>query len=390
MRLFHADLYGTRAAKYATLAEQNINDVPWTEIIPNAPSYLFVPQNQDVRAEYELGWSVKDIFPVNSVGIVTGQDKKTIAFTEGEAEQLAAALNINKDAVKPILYRPFDTRFIVYDKSVVTRQRYAVMHNFLSENIALITSRMTKGEEFNHMQITRQIAEVICMSPLTSNNGFVFPLYIHPTASEAAIGIETHPNLAPAFVQALQERTQTQATPEQIFCYVYAILHSPTYRTRYSEFLKRDFPRIPLPHDYDHFRKGEAVGKVLIGTHLLERPNAIHPPIGFPQTGTNTVGKLPAARRYQPGSPDTQTNNSHDQTGRIHLNDTQYWTNIHADVWQFRVGGYQPAAKWLDDRAGRTLSDDDLTHYRKLLIALNQTLLMLPAADEVFARCLGE
>jgi predicted helicase len=203
-------------------------------------------------------------------------------------------------------------------------------------------------------------------------NSFQFPLYIYPTPEEQQFGIEKHANFAPAFVKALTERIGHAGTPEDTFHYLYAVLHSPTYRERYNEFLKRDFPRIPLPPDADTFALGAEVGKKLVAAHLLEGSALLSHAPGFPHGGSNVVDKMKPEKRYR--------------GGKIHLNASQYFDNVAADVWNFRVGGYQPAAKWLDDRAGRTLSDADLTHYRKLLAAQRATLALLPDADAVFAR----
>jgi len=376
VRLFHADLYGTRQEKYDTLAQQKLADVAWTEVMPTAPSYLFVPQNQDVREEYEAGWSVKDIFLVNSIGIATGQDKKTVAFTENEAEQLAAVLDIKIQAVAPVLYRPFDNRYLVYDGKVVTRTRTEVMRHMLAgKNIGLgITRSVEAGTHYEHVFVSNTLIDLHTVS--MKEVSYFLPLYIYPTASEAAMGIEKHANLAPAFTQALAERIGHAATPEETFHYIYALLHSPTYRTRYSEFLKRDFPRLPLPPTARAFHDAAAVGEALVGAHLLQLPAVLSHAPSFPHTGTNGVDKRRADKRYK--------------DGKIFLNDTQTFEPVAPDVWEYRIGGYQPAAKWLDDRAGRTLTDADITHYRRLLAAQKMTLALHLAADAAFAPCLEE
>ena len=283
---------------------------------PQAPFYLFSPQNLDLNAEYQVGWKVTDIFPVNSVGIVTGQDKKTIAQTKSKAIELANVAGLDAEMVKPILYRPFDSQYIVYDSKVVTRNRHAVMRNLVSGgNMALITSRMTKGETFKHAQVTTTISEVICMSPKTSNNGFVFPLYAYPAQKKRGLFDANEgeawplsekgrrPNLNPQFVNELAAKVgltfmpegtgDLTATfgPEDIFAYAYAVLHNPTYRDRYSEFLKMDFPRLPLTSDVARFKALVGYGAELVKLHLMTHPALVTIITTYPIQGDNIVAK---------------------------------------------------------------------------------------------------
>jgi predicted helicase len=214
------------------------------------------------------------------------------------------------------------------------------------------------------------------------DGSYVFPLWLYPDENSLEAGEERRPNLNPAFVRELTERVGEMPTPEAIFHYAYAVFHAPTYRERYAPFLKIDFPRLPLPADADTFHELAALGAKLVALHLLEAPELQPTGIAFPVSGDHLVEKRNAAKRYLPPTPDGQP-------GRICLNATEYFDNVPPEAWEFRVGGYQPAYKWLDDRAGRHLTEEDIAHYRKMLAAMRETVALLPAVDAAFRRMLG-
>jgi predicted helicase len=236
-------------------------------------------------------------------------------------------------------------------------------HFFGRENIGLVTSRLTKGEDFAHAQLTRHITEVICMSPKTSNNGFVFPLWLYPSGqSEDLLSVaspDRSANLAPEFVAALSKAVGHTVTPEDTLAWIYAVLYAPSYRSRYADFLKRDFPRIPLPPSRNLFEQLVAAGRELIALHTMGKtlPRITR----FDVAGSNEVVKV----RWAPGS---------DGKGRVYINDAQYFDAVPQGVWDTHIGGYRVAEKWLKDRKGRQLSYDDLTHYQSVIAALARTL----------------
>jgi len=426
-QVFHADLYGTRESKYAGLAENDVSNTYWQTLKPQAPHYLFVPQDITLLPEYEQGWKITDIMPLNSTGIVTARDHFVIDFdatnlesrmneftnlsiddgeirqkyfggkgsskyvsgdTRGwklsEARRKLSSENW-KACLGKVLYRPFDKRSIVFTPLMIDWPRPEVMSQMLTgNNLSLVTSRMTKGETFQHVQVTRDIVEVICMSPKTSNNGFVFPLYRYSTAKTdlfdgSAAGCR-RPNLAPEFIADFSARLQLDFVPdgcgdlrktfgpEDIFHYAYAVFHSPTYRSRYAEFLKIDFPRLPLTRDVMLFCSLCALGKELVELHLMERLPKLE--TRYPAAGDNTVE---AVRYSEPanGVP-----------GRVWINPAQYFDNVPPEVWGYHIGGYQVCQKWLKDRKGRQLSYDDLTHYRGVVAVLGRTIVLQSAIDE--------
>ena len=407
-RVFHADLYGTRELKYATLDAESIENTTWTELAPNSPSYYFVPEDGALREEYGRGWKITEAMPVNSVGIATARDALTIQFSRDNAwrvvkdfaslgeEEARQKYDLGRDArdwkvafaqkdlnesgparkqLVEIYYRPFDVRYTYYtgkSRGFQCMPRAAVMDHLVGhDNIGLITSRLTKGEEFAHAQLTKYIAEVICMSPKTSNNGFVFPLWLYPRESTDLLDTaprEKTPNLAPAFVAALTQAVGRAPTPEDTLAYIYAILYAPSYRARYADFLKRDFPRVPLTTNRELFDALVETGRELIALHTMQ--TTLPRITGFPVAGSNEVVKV----GWSPGSAD--------DAGRVHLNAEQYFDGVPQAVWAMHIGGYRVAEKWLKDRKGRHLSYDDLTHYQAVIAVLARTLDLQTRIDD--------
>ena len=260
------------------------------------------------------------------------------------------------------------------------------------ENLALITSRLTKGETFKHAQVTRNIVEVICMSPKTSNNGFVFPLYLYPDTnkrdlfSQAKEQKKRQPNINPRLLAALSntykvgqtflsdhdqslfEQDKQECLSHQIFYYIYAVLYSNTYRTKYAEFLKIDFPRIPFTKDYELFGKMAEYGEKLVDLHLLKSAELDPPVAKFQGEGEERIEKL----RYE------------EEAKRVYVNQSRYFEGVSKDVWQYQIGGYQVCSKWLKDRKGRRLSLEDIKHYCRIVTSLEKTIEVQKAIDGVY------
>ena len=395
----HAHLFGLRKNKYQWLLENDIATTDWDSLEPKSPHYLLIPQNTDLLKEYETGWKITEIMAVNTVGVVTGQDEKTIAYTKETAEQLAKSLGIPKDKIRSILYRPFDERFIVYDSKVVTRPRNEVMRHMFNNNLGFIFQRREEIELPNtHLLVTKYITEHVSLSIKTTN---VFsPLYLYPDPKKPLgeksiwpLGTDgRQPNLDKKFVEEFSKRLvmefvpegkfyhrDTESTekkkygPEDVFNYIYAVFHSPEYRKRYAEFLRIDFPRVPMISNKELFARLCGLGGELVQLHLLEdcaltrvsAPQMLE--IKFPNKGENRVEK---------GFPKYSE-------GRVYINKDQYFEGVPKEVWEFFIGGYQVCDKWLKDRRGRTLSHDDLTHYQKVVIALSETIRIMSEIDKV-------
>ena len=259
-------------------------------------------------------------------------------------------------------------------------------HMLTATNLALITTRQTKESWDAHA--SRQTIDHKSVAAYDTNS--LFPLYRYPEKEKTDL-FDTdeptdapggrRPNLAPEFVAELERRLKMSFIPdgtgdlartfgpEDVFAYMYAVFHSPTYRSRYSEFLKIDFPRLPLTSDPALFRLLCAHGARLVRLHLMEEraPDLV----AFPVGGANTVE---AVRYTAPGEGGASE-------GRIYVNREQYFANVPPEVWNFHVGGYQVANKWLKDRKGRMLSYDDLAHYAQTLAALAATIRLMSEID---------
>ena len=424
-KVHYADMWGIRDTKYQALFETEINTAEWLELAPTSPFYFFVPREEELRPEYEKGWKITEVFPINSTGIVTARDSIVIDFnsqelikritefanpsltdddlrhkyfgnkTEGqyhpgdtrgwklpEARKTLQSEKTLSACIKPWLYRPFDIRQIYYTGYMVDWPRPEVMRHMLAgENLALLWTRpMSPSYEFSILT-TRLLVDQCVVGNKSAGAGISYagPLYLYPTKGEMQFEKVHHPNLNPEFVKAFSEKLDLKFVedgkgdlketfgPEDIFAYAYAIFHSPTYRTRYAEFLKIDFPRLPLTSNKELFKALAAEGAELVSLHLIESALLDNLITKYPVAGTNTVEKV------------SYDNNNQ----RVYINKTQYFEGVPPEVWNFHIGGYQVCEKWLKDRKGRTLTYDELTHYQKVVVALKETIKLMAEIDEL-------
>lgn len=347
--------------------------------------HLFTPQDETLLEEYITGWKVTDVMPENSMGITTGDDNRFVKFSKDEFEEK------DLDLVQKFSYRIFDERFLYYKPEILARPQIDVMQKNLNgkKNLALCVLHRPRNEFAGNFFVTDKITDKCVISSL--ENAQVLPLYLYPTeytplfADDKTGGKE--PNLAKKFVGELFSKLKTSfkpemikyllpknkpylssgkslsMSPEDIFYYVYAIFHSPTYRARYAEFLKIDFPRLPLTSNYRLFHSLARLGDLLVDLHLLEKD--IESEVIFPEKGSNEVEFVKYA-----------------EDEKVWINKTQYFANVPETAWNFHIGGYQVLHKWLKDRKGRTLSFDDKEHYMKVVSALLQTIELMQKIDE--------
>jgi predicted helicase len=302
--VYHADLWGGRKEKYHALLHAEHTTLEWKALKPTTPFYLFIPQNEELREEYERGWKVTEIFPVNSVGIATARDNLTIHLSEQElwqtvrdfattpVEDARRKYNLGQDVrdwkvalaqkdlqdsgltqrrIVPIVYRPFDTRYTYYtgnSRGFHCMPRGEVMrHMMAGENIGLSTSR---GKEISggweHVFCSQHIIQLHTVS--TKEVNYLFPLYLYP--SPGSLINNRHENFSREFRAFIDNQYEYHYSPEEIMGYIYALFHSPTYREQYVEFLKIDFPRIPFVDDRKTFEALAKLGGELIQAHLLK------------------------------------------------------------------------------------------------------------------------
>jgi predicted helicase len=413
--IYHTDLYGLRDNKYGWLNSNSIDTTEWIQLNPQAPFYLFFRQNTDLLAEYEPGWKVTDIFPVNSVGIVTARDELTIQWSREEIwktvidfadllpETARLKYRLGEDArdwkvelaqkdlrshpylatkeskpfrelLAPILYRPFDIRYTYYtgkSRGFHCMPRGEVMRHMLAgENLGLISCRQhSQQSDWSLCGVTNSIIESCVVSNKTKEINYLFPLYLYPNPNNPKeLEEPVRPNLSPAFLKDITAKLGYTPTPETIFYYIYAIFHSPTYRTRYAEFLKIDFPRVPLTSNNQLFTQLAEYGEELVALHLMKSPKLNNPITQFVKNNGNQI--------VDAGHP-KYTN------GAVIINRKgDKFTGVPESVWNFYVGGYQVCQKWLKDRKGRQLSDEDIQHYQGIVVALQETIKLMDKIDQ--------
>ena len=416
----HSEIFGTREAKSEFLGRSTFSKTEWQAINPIPPFYLFIPQDQTLFSEYQGFHKITEIMPVHSNGVVTARDHFCIGWSPEEAwnvvrkfadmkpEEARAHFDLGDDSrdwqvrlaqadvkkdgpsrkrVVPIYYRPFDTRWTYFtgrSRGYLCMPRGESMSNMLTgKNLALITSRMTKGETFQHVQATRSVSEAIVMSPKTSNNGFIFPLYLLLDNYESdTLAFRSQPelNFTPEFLRQLTTTLKVLPTkphglpagltPEDIFHYAYAVFHSPAYRSRYAEFLKIDFPRLPLTGNLELFRVLARIGGELTALHLLESPK-------LDKSITEFIGGR---------NPEVEKISWSRNTVWVDKAQTTGFQGVREDAWNLHIGGYQVCEKWLKDRKGRKLSKEDITHYQKIVVALSETIRLIKEIDEVIVK----
>lgn len=423
-QVHHADLYGERESKtgegkYGWLAANDVRTTKWTELTPQSPRYLFIPRDEALAEEYEAGWSIPEIFPVNSAGIVTARDRLTIQWSQSKtievakdfagmsAEKARSKYELGKDVrdwkvglaqddlnksglndelVKPVLYRPFDTRYTYYTGNtrgfICMPRREVMRHMLMGKNIGLITCRQQTqtDTEWSLCGVSHTIIESSAISNKTREINSLFPLYTHPTEEQKRLGQIREPNLNPEFIETVASYLdldfitddygdlQNTIGPQDIFHFIYAVLHSPEYRRRYAGFLKSDFARVPLTKNLDLFTALTLLGQRMTSLHLMESSTESGP--SYPVLGNNRVDRV----QYIPPKDETP--------GRVYINKDQYFEGITTHTWEFTIGSYRPADKWLKDRKGRTLTFDDVGHYRRIAVTLSETQEIMVQIDQ--------
>ena len=343
-KVYYYDLYGKREEKYDFLTNTSFSEVKYQELQPVAPMYFFVPKNFGLMDEYEKGVSISSLFSLGSMGITTGHDKEMVSLQ-----------SFKSDYNFQYSYRPFDIRWINYDVKQITRARANVMNNLKKPNIALRLIKVNSSSDglFKVLMSAGLTDKTILSS---KDNANVFPLYLYTKE----FGEEKkNPNLKKEEWQKFNDAVGKETTPEEILAYIYAVLHSLSYRERYKEFLKVDFPRIPLPKTAKEFNRLTAIGQQLIDLHLMNNAQSWKCTTTFPEVGSQQVD-------FQKW-----------KDGQVWINDKQYFGNVPESVWEFYIGGYQPAQKWLKDRKGRTLSFDEIKHYLHIIHALEETMKLM-------------
>jgi predicted helicase len=421
----------SREDKYKYLDDTSVKTIRWDQWTPESPRYLFLPAKGDFSEEWENASSITYIFGERyrkvrnlaffGAGFATRHDRFAIAFSRQELLDKVSALTdssatekelrekfklcttshwsftrarsgLNEGYAKSktvsVLYRPFDLRFTVYSPLVIGEMRKAVTSHMLAPNLALVTTRRSTGRPFDNFFVSDRPVEYKAGSH--DRNTQVFPLYLYSAARR-------QPNINPAFVSDAQQHLRmkfisdgrgdltTTFGPEDIFHYAYAIFHCPTYRQRYAEFLNLEFPRLPVTQNKKLFADLVAIGAELVDLHLL-RP-----------TGANGIGGAGGAIaltqsanrgiKYRgSGSNTVERVNYVESSGRVNINDGQYFEGMDKSIWEMEVCGYRPAKDWLNARKRRKLVADEIQYYMRIIIALRETERIMKQVDRLINR----
>ncbi|MBI1264417.1 MAG: N-6 DNA methylase [Alphaproteobacteria bacterium] len=395
--VFHGDVWGKRSEKYGFLEKQTLKGAGFSEVTPAKAPWPFVPRDGELLVRYEKGFSLAELFSPNgspAPGIVTTQDQFAISWDAAEAAEkvrflLATATEAearsrfrlcsqaqwsyakaktelpNQDwelQIVPISYRPFDRRFTVYNAHVAVHLRDRAMRHMLEgKNIGLAFNRTVEQRRpFTDALVFNGLIQHHSLSLKEVN--YLAPLYLYP--DDNSLDQTRRVNFDPKIWRKLRELAKDDAHGEPdevaIFDYIYGVLHSPDYRGTFAEFLKTDFPRIPWPASPGVFWHVSEKGGSLRRLHLME-PGAVGAaPFPFIGEGDSVVDK-----------PDVTQGSG--GTGAVWINKTQRFEDVPQIAWDFYIGGYQPARKWLKDRKGRTLSFADIQHYQRIIKILSET-----------------
>lgn len=421
----HSDIWGTRSEKYDALALRAISDRKWIDLHPVEPRYFLIPFDDANLSEYQDFPSIDELMAINSCGVKTHRDAVLIDYdkntlitritdiaSERRLELLRERYGVTdtphwklKNAqrkisasevprfIQRVTYRPFDYRWIYYNPAIIEKgdSKYPTLRHMLSTNLALLTARIQATGVFDAVFISKFLAEM--KTAESSRSCTVFPLYLmeEGDSRQTDLGLSGRkPNLNPLVLRSWAERLAVKQegdfglpigmTPEGVVQYTYAVFHSPGYRSRYAEFLKIEFPRLPLTASLRLFNELVSLGSELVALHVMESPRVNHfittytgpkkPEVGRVGWSKNTVW-LDAAttKRNQPATP-----------GTIGFH------GVPEAVWNFHIGGYQVCEKWLKDRKGYTLSKDDIAHYQKIVVAISETIRLMNEIDEVIER----
>jgi hypothetical protein len=407
-KVYHNDIHGFRTNKYSNLLTNNIHSINYKKIDFCPPYFFFTPQEKR-DANYDKGISLNELFFDFNSGVKTDRDPLFIGFEENDIENRFKILlsgNLDKKFIddfrvidsgsykitskiknakysnkfiSKIQYRIFDWRYIYYDKAIVSRPAQKAMKHLLPKgNVGLIFKRQAKDETCGYTNFfisnTLIIDGLFAIDPL--GREVIAPLYLYDQESGFLNSDCRTPNLKPEIIKQISEKLQLNFinekedrdntfAPIDILDYIYSILHSPMYRLKYKEFLKIDFPRVPYPKNADTFWKLVNLGGELRQIHLLESPIVNKFITNYPVNGSNEVSKL----KYE--------------DEKVWINLYQYFDYVPQVAWEFYIGGYQPAQKWLKDRKGRILSYDDIQHYQKIIVALVETDRLMKEIDKI-------
>ena len=409
-KVYHSDLWGLREQKYGILSEKDVSSTKWTPLHPVKPNYFFFPQATDLQAEYENGWKLTEAMPLNVTGFQSHRDPFAIAFEkqtivdrmkrlrekkysddeireefnipdnrDWKLANARAEIRASKDwesAIIRCLYRPFDWRWCHFSTVTMDYPRTELIESMAGkENLALNVCRQTKAPKWQHALVSDTPAPAVFVELKDGSN--VFPLYLYPDSQQHSFLNQRQTNFSEKFIAYLKHKLKLEwedsnkgdlrrtIGPEDVFAYAYAVFNAPGFQRRYAEFLKRDFPRLPLTSDIKLFAALAAKGQELIEVHLMRSSGLDDFITEFPVKGDNVIEKA----AYTP------------ENQRVWINAQQYFGGVPQIIWESLVGGYQVCEKWLKDRKGRKLVYDDLQHWQRIVVVIKQATRLTKEID---------
>jgi len=409
----HHERWGFRESKDVWLAANHVGSHEWLLMDPTPDHFLFVPQSTSLKSEFTAWPSLADIMPANGAGYITARDNLVIDFDRNALIERIRAFNASRkddaallkafnvaakkgwdaqraraelkhvDIAERVIktnYRPFDSRWIFFDSTLVWGRSWPTMKHVVGHpsNLTMLATRMTKDQWDVWVAIT--VSSHKAMSAYDTNS--VFPLYLTNDSEslQKSLGSKQRINFTTPFLRLLASTLDLQQkgehslpadlTPEDIFRYAYAVFHSPDYRSRYAEFLKIDFPRLPLTGNMELFRALGRLGGDLVALHLLESSRLV-------RHITEYLGDR---------APEVEKVSWSKNTVWLDKAQTTGFKGVREEMWNFHIGGYQVCEKWLKDRKGRKLSAEDIAHYQKIVVAISETIRLMQEIDEVIEK----
>jgi predicted helicase len=405
----HSEIWGLREKKYDWLLENDIKTTNWKKLLPKSEYYLFIPRDEKLSDIYEKYPKITEVFPLFGVGMTTARDSfvmdrdknsllnriRLFKNSKYSDDELHSFFQINKKkgwsirkawnmlqtipdsdlnrSILPVLYRPFDLHWIFYHDSVVWRTVKRIMRHMMEENIGFLFTRPQSPKYEFSVIVSDKIIDQCAIGNKSAGAGisYVAPLYLYPDKDKKDLfshkkGVNKQPNFSPEILSAFSEVFKKEPTTEEIFYYIYGVLYSNIFCTKYAEFLKTDFPRVPFTKDYKLFKGIREYGKRLVDLHLLKSKEIDPPIVKFNGKGENKVEKVTYREE------------------RVQINKDQYFDGVTEEIWNYQIGGYQVCDKWLKDRKGRILSLDDIRHYCKVVTAIKKTIEIQKKIDNLY------
>lgn len=391
--VYHYDLYGERSYKYAFLSDKAFSQIPYERIATVEPYYFFVPKNFEDGYSYENGVSVTELFPLYNSGIQTKCDSLAVQFTMDDLNRVLE--NFSKRSVDDLksiysdktdssgwtflkakeeivsgyfkiidyCYKPYDMRISVYtgrSGGFIGRSREKVMRHFISENLGLLTTRSHSATSFRHVFATKHISDIHSVSDQT----YVFPLFVY---SDDLLNSGRKLNIDPLSADKLLSKTgikydESENLGRLIFGYTYAVLHSNQYRTKNKDYLKIDFPKIPVVDNKEQFMALAELGLIMVKLHTGESDI---------ESFSNIFGS------------DMRVEKVTYKDDCVFFNKTSYFDNVSEETWNYLIGSYNPIQHFFKDRKNRMLTGEEIEAIRYMIFAISKTIEITSEIEEI-------